>query len=117
MKSEFGSGFLYSLMLFAFHMDSAIERMKKEHDDHTLQLWINGASDHMYELVIPKTLPEKLQAKLHKFRASALNYGHGHGMLKFNLENYRKMRKQLESIIVELDNHLFQIKVKRATYG
>ena len=124
MRSEFGSGFLYSLMLFAFHMDSAIERikiydnLKNDLKVSELHCWINGASDHLYDLIIPKTLPEKLQAKITKFRAKVLNYGHGKDMLTFNnLEEYRKMRSQLESIIIELDSHLFVIKVKRATYG
>ena len=75
VESEFGKGLTYCLGMFLAHaerityfgskiMDDGGESMKQR----TINSWFNGASDHLFELVIPETLPKDLQDRLKSFQ-------------------------------------------------
>lgn len=63
--SDFGKGFVYCMILFAKHHDRARELLEKtgrnaapgeEFFDRrrmAMELWINGAADHMFEFEVP----------------------------------------------------------------
>jgi len=63
IKSEFGKGFIYNLVLFAKHyerMQSYLETNNKMAESNPdlwtkgdIDLWFNGAGDHLIELEIP----------------------------------------------------------------
>lgn len=67
-KSEFGKGLTYCLGLFLAHEERA--------ESYSPDLWFNGASDHLYELQIPETLPVRLAGSLRTFRDKVLYWGH-----------------------------------------
>lgn len=78
--SEFGSGFIYNLLLFAKHFERYHENLKnnneraKERPDlwqHDKEdMWFNGAGDHFFELNVPPryegTEIERLALELQK---------------------------------------------------
>ena len=49
-------------------------------EERDVELWFNGASDHLYELQIPNNLSQKLKNRLKEFQNKCLNWGHGFGM-------------------------------------
>lgn len=64
-KSEYGKGFTYCLFLFAKHWWRHFDdlernkKMKEEDsklfsDEYALQMWFNGAGDHLFELEVPE---------------------------------------------------------------
>lgn len=89
MKSEFGKGFIYNLILFSKHWWKCYndienyEKMAEEHPDlyneeDALEMWFNGASDHLYELQIPKKWESKEIGRLAKWiQDKGLYWGHG----------------------------------------
>lgn len=86
-KTDFGKGLTYCLGLFLCHSERNemyTEDMAKKLDideeargKRNSEMWFNGASDHLYDLQIPKTLPDTLQKRLKKLQDKAINWGHG----------------------------------------
>ena len=119
--SEFGKGFIYNLILFAKHFDRAgleIECNKevKLSEGRSLSLWINGVSDHLFELVIPENLPILLKEKIKKLQDIALDYGHGDKMMKnMTMKVYEEMRNLLNEIAFDFDEWL-DINPEKADY-
>jgi len=89
IESDFGKGFVYSLMLFAKHWGLAQgylktwREMRKKNpdlfsDEDALELFFNGASDHLYELEIPQQFKNKQIGRLAKeIQSKSLYWGHG----------------------------------------
>jgi len=90
--TEFGMGLCYCLGLFLAHAErnmygnkkaeeEAEKRMNKlgKVEDYSFiaDMWFNAASDHLYELQIPKNLPEDLKKRLEILRAKVIHFGHG----------------------------------------
>ncbi|MCK4259904.1 MAG: hypothetical protein KAX49_13060 [Halanaerobiales bacterium] len=80
MKSEFGKGLSYCLSLFLAH-EFLHSEIRSKNDKIFNSIWFNGASDHLYDLVIPESLPKTLQRRLKKFRGKCLDLGHGSGLM------------------------------------
>src|SRR5690606_39609190 len=94
--SDFGKGFIYNLILFAKHwqlnrdlfkeIDGLPEEEKKKfkaftNEKYRAQRWFNGASDHFYELEIPKQFKNTLIGKKAlELQDKALEIGHGRGL-------------------------------------
>ncbi len=75
-------------------------------DDRALSLWVNGASDHLYELEIPKGLPKPLARRIMQWRTNVLEWGHGKGLMSMTgmpFEEYQKIRREFERIILAID--------------
>jgi hypothetical protein len=83
--SEFGKGLTYCLGMFLAHGSvheaeynqklyekSGIEWI----ESHYVALWFNGASDHLYDIVI-EFAPVHLRERLKKFVDRCLDIGHG----------------------------------------
>lgn len=120
--SEFGKGFIYSLVLFACHMDSAMKiieeysRVRSESkgdikglfaEDRALSLWANGATDHLYDMVLPKNLPVHLAKRIVVLRDEYLSYGHGEKMMcPLSWKKYNELRIELDSICMAIDRWL-----------
>ena len=91
--TEFGMGLCYCLGLFLAHAErsSMYENKKAEEESEKrmnklgkvegysfiADIWFNAASDHLYELQIPKNLPEDLKKRLEILRAKVIHFGHG----------------------------------------
>ena len=108
-KSEFGKGFIYSLVNFAKHFDKAFENSVRSglSKNEALSLWINGASDHLYEVEYPPKLPESIKKQVEKLRNNALDYGHGDKMMVGMPEKeYSNIREALNDITLSIDKWL-----------
>lgn len=92
MKSEFGRGYATCLYQFVMHegrLQSTIDTYAKLHqehpdlfdDQHAAEIWMNGASDHLYDLIRPRSVISHQDFALAKHLQSvALDIGHGfHG--------------------------------------
>jgi len=80
ITSEFGKGFVYNLILFAKHFENRIWRIEGGED---YSLWFNGASDHLYELKIPKQWENtEIGTKAKQLQDLALEIGHGSRMME-----------------------------------
>ena len=80
MKSDFGEGFVYNLILFASHFERKLVEINGVED---YGLWFNGASDHLYELEIPEKWKDKeIGIKAKELQDLALDIGHGDRMMK-----------------------------------
>lgn len=108
--SEFGKGLTYCLGMFLAHAErlSDYKRIaeKTPFSDYP-QLWFNAAADHLYELVIPEGLPEKLRKKLKRFQKKVLNYGHGQGMMgevKVTDKDVEVCLNEAKELLREIDN-------------
>lgn len=91
MRSEFGQGLSYCLALFLCHSErpdmyskEMQEKMSKnkackdlDFEARNAEMWFNGASDHLYDLEIPETLPKSLQNRLKKLQKKVIHWGHG----------------------------------------
>jgi len=77
--SEFGKGLTYCLGLFLCHSERDYWVMGNKDADSIAraEMWFNAASDHLYDLEIPKTLPKKLQKRLSHLKERAIHWGHG----------------------------------------
>ena len=76
-------------------------------EGRALSMWMNGASDHLYDIVIPKKLPASLAKRVIKLREKALYWGHGGGMMKdMPLKEYQAIRAETEEIAYLLDRWL-----------
>jgi len=117
MKSEFGSGFIYNLILFAKHWYMYVEnkekfnRINKEKQlhmspsSHAAQLFFYGAQDHLQELLIPKrykgTEIEKKTRIFLDFCAERRL-----PMIPVNEKDFEKAFKMLEEIAMLIDKDL-----------
>ena len=84
-ESEFGKGLCYCLGLFLAHAERVKELKdvyKKSRLTDWPESWFNGASDHLYELVIPDDLPQDLKTRLTILQGKCLDWGHGFGVDK-----------------------------------
>jgi hypothetical protein len=78
MKSEFGAGLSYCLGLFLAHAErykSEIEMDFRREHGMTSNLgwqWFNASSDHLFDLIIPASLPKSLKRRLKRFQSYCL---------------------------------------------
>lgn len=118
MTSEFGTGFIYCLMLFAkhrFYMHENLLKMEKL-DISPYYLWFTNACDHLIDLEIPETLKDKkLGRKISKWQDLAMQYRFGFSM-KITDKQFDKFWDQFEDICMEIDK-TFGIKPKKAEWN
>jgi len=89
--SEFGRGYATCLLQFLFHeprlhgtVKQYAEYRKKEGEPSRLwseadavELWANGATDHLYELITGGRLPAEQRRMARFLQADAIDAGHG----------------------------------------
>ena len=118
-ESDFGKGCVYCIGLFLAHaerLNDMVERykeMREKHPDmfeecHAVQLWFNGASDHIYELEIPNQFPEELRERIKIFQSKCLDLSHGISglMLKVPLREGLWAIQEAKDILREIDRTL-----------
>ena len=120
--SEFGKGLVYCLGLFLSHAErykyqkEEYERMgvSNEFISNQPKMWFNGASDHLYEIEIPKKINKELRDRIRSFQDRCLDYGHG---FKSNVkEKYVTWSiQEAKDLLFEIDK-LLEIKPIKATW-
>lgn len=117
--SEFGKGLTYCLGLFLCHTErgpylrdtekTATEELLYSNGNYSI--WFNAAADHLYELMIPATLPEELKERLNTFRHKCLDWR----MVYASKEDMEWAIKEAKTLLLEIDKH-FGVEVERGTW-
>jgi len=116
---EFGKGFIYNLILFAKHQWRGFEYLKnyeeiaknsenKEMWDEkeAMFMWFYGASDHLYNLEIPKQFAKTEIGKLaKKIQNNGLHFGHGFKE-KPTKKDFIEIFNDLEKLAILIDKKL-----------
>jgi len=114
--SEFGKGFIYPLALFIAH-DGMLryhielyERLRKETkcreglftEDSACDIWINGASDHLYEF-LPECGPnEDINTRAKALQDNVLSNRFASGL---TVKKCKAMLDEAKSIMLAVDIH------------
>jgi len=117
MKSEFGRGFIYNLILFSKHWWKHYDNLEKYYiTEKALEMWFNGASDHLYELEIPERYKGTEIGRLAKWiQDKGLYWGHGFER-KPTQKDFDRMFKKIEKLARLIDNEL-GVETKEAECG
>lgn len=84
-----------------------------------ISLFMNGASDHLYDLVIPKNIPDEIREMAAELKETALDMGHGIGLTdrsQCTFEKFKRVETLCIEIIRNLDFHLFDIFCEEGQY-
>jgi hypothetical protein len=74
---------------------------------HLIELWANGASDHLYDMQIPKEWRNLAVAKqIRELRDLGLKMGHGFTGTLWTVDDITKLRKLVEKISLAADKKL-----------
>ena len=78
-ESEFGRGLTLCLGLFLAHSERYLcgRCYYSSTSDLNVEVWFNGASDHLFELDTSKIKDKKLKERLESFREKVIHWGHG----------------------------------------
>ena len=72
-----------------------------------IELWANGASDHLYEIKIPKEWEgTKLAGKIEKLQDLGLKMGHGFTGKSWTFNDLENLRKLTEEVSVLIDKKI-----------
>jgi len=106
IKSDFGKGLVICLVKFAEHFERDMIFLKirdfengnltdldkqileiygsvEKLISHEIEMWANGASDHLYEIEVPKGKGwDKIRIKVKELQEKGLNMGHGFHLSK-----------------------------------
>lgn len=119
-KSEFGKGCVYCLLLFASHFgnDQWNEIMTRKSNEQYLtrkiRAWANGASDHLFELEIPKG-NEELEETLLELAEKGLRMGHSSTDTLWTTKDLLKLRELTYKAGMLIDEGL-RIEVSRGEW-
>lgn len=110
--SEFGKGFITCLVKFAEHFDKYGEQ-KSKYESHPELLknlnwrWINGASDHLYDIECPEGKKwDKVREMITKLQNDGLALGHGCRLDNILDAELHDIRELTEKIALEIDKVL-----------
>lgn len=108
--SQFGKGLTYCIGLFLAHEDRYTawkEATTEISAINDVNLWFNGASDHLYDLQIPNTLPPQLRKRLQEFRYRCIDLGHGESHMKGDgkEEDFYWAIKEAKDLLRLIDEH------------
>jgi hypothetical protein len=75
---------------------------------HLIELWANGASDHLYEMKVPqKWKSTALGKKVKQLRDKGLTIGHGFTGKTWTFEDFTELQRLTREIALTLDVGLF----------
>ena len=119
--TDFGQGFIYCLINFAKHFDKVFATLESYgksglDKEQAYSIWINGASDHLYDLELPKNLPIPIKKMVKELKDIALDYGHGSKMMiGMSEKTYKCLRGMLDNIALAIDKWL-EVKTSKARW-
>lgn len=113
--SEFGKGLTYCLGLYVQHAWMWRSNKNPSNIDGGARMWFNGASDHLYELQIPKKLPGELIERLTSFQDKVLTWGHGFKSPEPTIEDVTWSINEAQSLLLEIDK-FYGIDVEEADF-
>jgi len=131
LTSEFGTGCLYNLGLFLKHWltlrdeKKLNEEMSKKYpesnwgDSRAIEMTMNGASDHFYNMEIPENIPQDIKDRLKKLQDEALDMGHGKGLMgerKMTFKEGEALFDEALSLLMWFDENLLKVKSIKGDY-
>ena len=117
MKSEFGKGLTYCLGLFLSHSER--EYWARGDDSKVVdkpERWFNAASDHLYDLQIPDSLPKTLQKRLAKLCRKSIHWGHGFDAKDVPTEEDKKWAIQEAKDLLRLIDKHFGVSTQKGDW-
>ncbi len=128
-KTEFGKGLVTCLIYFAQHIgrlnelwwiaaDYEKNKILPEDWQKGLEIWktfehllsskitswANGATDHLYEIKVPRTSAwREIRGKVKKLRDVGLEMGHGYVGRNYTLKDVDELIKLISEIAIEID--------------
>jgi len=110
-RSEFGKGCVYCIGLFLAH-EAMIQGSLKTYDpighkEDAYSMWFYGASDHLYEIVIPDNFPDRLKERIDLWSNKCM-----HWRLPLNKEKNATEKDwiwaigEAKGILLDIDNFL-----------
>lgn len=117
-ESEFGKGLVICLVKFAEHRMRWMaekpmrEKMRQINPkiftmSHDIEMHFNGASDHLYEIEIPKVWRRKRLGKMIKeLQAFGLKIGHGFSKTEWTEDDLEKAYNMCQEIALLIDKEL-----------
>lgn len=74
---------------------------------HLMELWANGASDHLYNIEIPTRMMKSRLGKLvGKLQSKGLRMGHGFTGEIYTYADFRELQELTEKAALELDKNI-----------
>lgn len=111
-KSEFGKGLVICLVKFAEHFmlfGRQMEEYKKagiSNESSCIEVWANGASDHLYEIEIPPEWKNtEIGTKVSELKNLGLEMGHGF-KCKHTKKDVDKLFNLTQKIAILIDKKL-----------
>jgi len=101
-KHEFNSGFISALAKFLAHREQWVYKQKTV--DYDLRIY--GASDHLFDIVIPDELSESLKKEIEKFVKSVLKVRLEH----ISWKKGTKLFDKADKILQKIDKEFFKLK-------
>jgi hypothetical protein len=101
--SEFGKGLTYCIALFLCHSDRDWLRQASGLPFRETMMWFNGAGDHLFDLVIPTTLPAELQARLKDWQGKVLSWRLDYGENAATEKDKAWAIDEAKSLLLEID--------------
>ena len=117
-ESEFGKGLVICLVKFAEHsmkLQSDIELYRELHkmspdlfdDSHAVTIHFNGASDHLYEIEVPKKWKNtEIGIKVKELQEKGLEIGHGFTCKNYTFEDAKYLYNLCQDIALLIDKDL-----------
>ena len=128
-KSDFGRGLVICLVKFAEHFENPncdaiynsdnetrtiLKRgTEEETTSHLIEMWANGASDHLYEIQTPESWSYKpteltilITSKLKELQEKGLAIGHGHTQTIWKKEDIQHLFELTKEIALLIDKQL-----------
>lgn len=110
---NFGFPHMQELKYFVEIADKIHKGDYEESLSHEIELWMNGASDHLYEIEVPEGKDwDKIRKKVNSLREKGLDMGHGFRSLrgidtnKWTFEDVIGLFQLAEEIAVMIDKKL-----------
>jgi len=104
--SEFGKGLVTCLAKFYQHFSDRYRTCldKKHPSDDDAWMFMNGASDHLYEVVVPEGKQwDSIRDRVEKIQGRALKMGHGFDRNRGTWKDVDEMEHETLSLLVEVD--------------
>lgn len=103
-ESEFGRGLVICLVKFAEHFPNITWSEKQD-----WSVWANGASDHLYDIQVPKKWKDtELDRLVRELQDKGLDMGHGKGLLgniKYTVKDIIELRDLTHKIALLIDQY------------
>ena len=100
-------------------LESSLSVHGKKALENKINLFMNGSSDHLYDFIIPETLPDSIKKDAEELRELAIDMGHGEGLSNHSfctIAKFRRLHELCLCIARMLDILVFNVEVDEGEY-